>query len=551
MQSRVIKIWSIVLCFIISYVMIYHIENEIYLERFPGIFIGFIDAVLNNHISLNYLSSAPLFYFNVSVDPSLPDKIRGVAITESYFPNNIFYFLILVYLLGISPQSIVILPLGVLFIPSAYLALIREYIPIKDNYDYLLHIFVGIYYIIFLSVTKFYGSFYVAPTALMLVLIIFFCIKKFVENDKTKHIYYLILCISLLSLAHTWHSMLMIVLTYIIALYATFIFIDIFRFIQYSEQNTLIKNEKYSLLVVTSIVITLTFTHLWQSNYLDVFLKDASIYEFLLKAFLKLKGGIPFEVPYAYNYKDLWWGQVYFKSYFFILIISSIMLAIAALLIFLNKSSNFLEHSSTYVLAILMAQIINAYSYYKSNSINFPIVTLFFPLLATSYITKIQTKNIKKLLIISLILMILLSIVCSVSLRFTNEAGETSLTKYENTESSFEWIFYKADKSKEIIVDFNIIGKYISREAKMSNQLSLKYKDLHPEHYEILVGDALNYLPETYVVIDQATMSKGLPVHVIAARALLKPELSRINRCSNQNKLYEDGHISIFMLKPP
>lgn len=550
-SSRIIKIWSIFLFFMMAYVTVYHIENEVYFERFPGIFVGFIDMVLNNHISITYFPSTPLIYSNISIDQPLPDRIQGIAHTETYFTSFVIYFLVLVYLLGISPESLVVLPLGVLFIPLTYFVLIRNYISIRDNYDYVLQILTGVYYIIYLSTTKFYGSFYVAPTAFLLVLIILICIKKFIENDELKHIYYIILCLSLLSLSHMWHSMLAIILTYIISLFVIFTFINILYVPSFRYYVKFIKNNKILPLLVITTIISSTFTHLWQSNYFDIFLKEASIHEFILKALLKLKGSLAFEVPYAYNYKDLLWGQVYFKSYLFILFLLSIIL-ISSIFFTLssNKKLKVPEYSLIYALSILLAQIINAYCYYKSESINFPYVTLYFPLFGAGLITKAQPSNIKikKFLIICFILIIMLSILCAVSLRFTNEAGETSLTKYENTKSSFEWIFYKADKNKEIIIDFNIIGKYISREAKMTDQLCLKYIDLSPEHYRILVGDTFNYLQEKYVIIDEKTMSEGRPINVIASRALLKPELERINSCMNQNKLYKDGYISIFIL---
>ena len=50
-------------------------------------------------------------------------------------------------------------------------------------------------------------------------------------------------------------------------------------------------------------------------------------------------------------------------------------------------------------------------------------------------------------------------------------------------------------------------------------------------------------------MIDHATMMEDLPVHVASTRAMLMPEWNRINMCANQDKLYADSHLSIFLLK--
>ncbi len=559
MKKRASKILIIFFCIIMSYVMVHHIYDELYFDQFSGIFEGFIEIYLNNYISLDYFSSVPLFYPNVQIDPLLSTRVQGIAMTESYFPNFVIHFLILHYFTGLSPRILVVLPLGILFVPITYLSLIRAYVPIRNKHDYIFHILLGAYFIIYLSTTKFFGSYYVAPPAFLLALIIFLCLKRFFEEDNKRSPYYIIACISILSLAHTWHSMLMIVLIYILSVWMilTLLYSSAKFFTSLSDIYKTTSSE-ISFFRITSIflitmILSLTFTHLWQSRYLEIFAKEANILDFLSRLLIQLFGGLPFPEPYAFNYRDLFWGEVHFISYLFILIFSSLILLVP-----IAVSTFELKHDRVsrpaipliYALSIIIAQIINVIGYYKSASINFPYVALFFPLFGVSLFVSLNKKYYKiKIMFISfLVMIIMLSLISVTSLYLTNEAGETSFTKYNDTESSFEWIYYHAEKDPSIIVDFNILGKYLSREAKISNP-SIEYRDLAPNYYAILVGDAkmiAGYLKKSYIVIDQATMSKGFPITSLSSRAFLKPELDRINKCSNQNKLYEDSHISIF-----
>lgn len=555
-EKIVFKIWLTILCVVIACTTVHHINGEVYYDRFSAIFVGFIDIYLNGHISLHYFSNAPLFHSNIQVDSSLPCRVQGVALCESYFPNFVSHFLILHYITGLSPQILVILPLGVFFIPIAYLAIIRAYVPIREIYDYIFHILLGIYFIIYLSATKFYGSFYVAPTSLLLALTIFLCIKKsFDEHARSQ--YYVIICIIMLSLAHTWHSMLMITLFYIIGLWMI-LAIMLYLFTKFSTGITCTKlsPKKYTSIIIISMIISLTFSHLWQSGYVGLFLTEASFWDFLSKCLIQLFGGVSFPVPYVFNYKDLFFGKVYFISYLFILFFSSLILLIPIILYLLQlkRDSILMDNIHlAYALSIIFAQAINVVAYYKTDSINFPYIVLFFPIFGLGLFTTnmdYRTNLLNNIIAILLIILIISSLFCVVSLSFTNEAAQTSITKYKDTKTSFEWIYYHADKTEGIIVDFNILGKYLSREAKISKP-HINYQDLTPEDYGVVVGDVKpTYLGEKYIVIDHATMSKGLPIHSISSRSLLKPELDRINNCSNQNKLYEDSHISIFRIFP-
>jgi hypothetical protein len=403
---------------------------------------------------------------------------------------------------------------------------------------------------IYLATTKFYGSFYVAPPALALVLLIFISIKKYIEQ-KQDSIYYIICCIGLFSLAGYWHSMLMMVLFFMLSL---IIVTGFFYFKQKDDLN--LKNIfiRITRLFLIVIIISLCFMHLWKSNYLQLFLMEASLTDFLIKALKQLFGQVPFYVPYSFNYKEYLFGKVYFYSYLLILFISVLIIVTAMILFLKNKIGR--NNNIIFVFAIIIAQVINAIAYYKSSSINFPYVPLFFPLIGVAFFMELDNnKKIKilwkKIMYLYLALLIVLSLVGNISLYITHEAGQTSFTKYKNAKASFDWLYNKIEKSKAVIVDFNLLGKYLQLESEMS-VLNTEYKDLSSIDYQVMVGDYKEtpmHLKDNYFVIDHATMLNRLPIHVIYERALLKPELMRINTSSNQDKIYEDNYISIFQFR--
>jgi hypothetical protein len=108
------------------------------------------------------------------------------------------------------------------------------------------------------------------------------------------------------------------------------------------------------------------------------------------------------------------------------------------------------------------------------------------------------------------------------------------------------------DRDKTVIADFNILGKYLQREAKVSKP-SIDYEYITPDSYSVLVGDNSiipSYLAKNYAVIDHATMSEGLPIYPgTYVSRLIIPLLEPINNCTSQDKIYEDNYISIFMFK--
>lgn len=556
-NSQFSKLILISLSLFFSYIIFYNVDNEVDFQRYPNIFISFIELYLNGHLSIDYIPWAPIFTPPMNVDSDLPNMVQRLLAAESYYPHFIVLFSILQQVTNLSPQLLITLPIGILFVPIAYLSLIKVYITSNNtNSDFILKSLLFTYFVFYLGSTKFYGSFYVAPPAFLLIIIIFICIKKIYENASPE--LHFIFLISIYTLTQYWHTALMTALFFIIALFlvSSGAYLGQKRSVLAisEELNQIFKKSQNITLV--SLIISLTFIHLWRSKYIEKFLFEASIWDFLSKAILKFQGKVAFPIPYVFNYKESFFGELYFKSVILIYFLAFIIFIIPFILNLHNlRISRKASLSLIMATSILLAQLISVFAYYNTGSINFIYVPLFFPLFGVYLFSSLNFKsvNIKRFmrngLVFSLICLILLSVISYITLGLTNEAGATSITKYENTQNSFEWVYDHIDPNSGIILDFNILGKYLQRESQISKP-KINYMDLNTSVYKVLIGDSnSNKLKGSYFSLDHATMLAGLPIHVKQSRALLVPKLEEINNCSSQNKIYIDSHISIFLFR--
>jgi len=545
-RARVLKIFGIVLCIVSGYIIFHNIRAEPYFNRYTGIFAGFIDIYLNDHISLDYFRPITLFYSNPQRDTSLSTMAQAIMYTESNIPNFVILFLTLHFVTGLSTQELIVLPLGLLFIPIAYFTMIKIYIPIKDKSDILFHVLLGIYFILYLGIIKMGGSFNIAAPSYLLIIITFLCMKK-LHDKVSNRINYIIIGILTYSIAHYWHTALMIEMCFIFSLWIVSGFFSLLT----SKRNLLIKS---TLVFMITIIISLSSTHLWHMWYTGNFLRAANLRDFISKLFIMLIGGDPFKVPYTFNYKVLFWGKVYFVSHLSIYVLSTLILVLS-LIPHIFASNNIKEKSGDklpliFGLSLICAQILNNFLYYKVG-INFAYVPIFFPIFGVySLLSYNKINKFRKFIIFSLSLMIILSLLCNIAFYASDELGATSFTKYKDTKSSFDWLYHNMNGSKTIVIDFNILGKYLQRETEKSKP-SIEFIHLYPYSYGSLVGDyeIFKTLSRNYAVVDHATMSKGLPIHSYSGRALLEPKWIQIDNCLNQDKIYEDNYVSIFIFK--
>lgn len=564
-SRRYIKILAIVWALTITYVMLYYTGSELYVSRFEGPFLGYIELFLHGYISLDNFNFFPLIDSEpLPVDLSLPNKIQGVMQSESWIPNTIFMFVILCQITGIPPHHLILLPLGVFFVPLVILSILRR---VEKNMVINREIaLIGTYYVLFFIISRYYGSLYVAVFAMMLVFVILLCVIRLFTKDISYGSFWVIFVILMFSLSQYWHSALMMILFIITSLCIVYILSRIciwfgnkygyFSFISVNNSPGPFKVSLYLLII--SGVLSICFTHIWESSYLGVVANNFDIVNYLNLLVSKLFGETAFPVPYVYSYKDTIIGKLYFVSFLGVIIsCSSILILSIMAYIMCNWKKHFvLNFPILFGVSLIVSQIIYSIVYYNTCSINFPLVFLFFPIGAIYLYSLIdreqkQIKSItvyRKLFYGILIMMVTLSFVMVITSNLTKEAGNTPLTKYDDTKCNFNWIYNKMEYDDKLIVDFNIFGKYMQRETQLSKP-TIEYVDLNPSIYAVWVGDEQSVpmnLRNAISVVDKRTMSGNLPVQITGSRAALKQELDRINNSINLNKIYEDESVSLF-----
>ncbi|AKB58119.1 hypothetical protein [Methanosarcina barkeri] len=559
LNNRIAKISLIFYFLFLCCTLINHVSNELYIERYPSIFLAFIQMNLDKYVSLDYISLIPLLKSTVNVYSDFPANIQRMIAAESYYPNMASLFLIVQYVSNIPPELLLVLPLGVIYLPVSYLALIRSCIPSNgDQFRLIVQYLLFIYMLIFMASDKYYGSFYVAPPAFTLIFISVLLLKK---RFETKYSYSLsiLLLICMFSLIHYWHTAFLIYFFIVASFFLVVVFLYLIAAL-FSDtlqlENFQLLFQKSTFLFLTLSVFFLAFTHLWQSGYIKIFLSDAALGDFLTKLILKFHGEVAFPIPYAFNYKDSFYGALYFKSFLLIYAISAIIFLIPIYLLITNIKHDkavFTKLPFVITSSIFLAQILMVFVYYKTKSISFIYVPLFFPLLGAYLFLEIQGNFLKRIsfykhaLIILLVLITIFSLLCLACVSLTNECGMTSVTKYHDTKPNFEWLYHKMNFNNPVIVDFNILGKYIKRESMLSKP-RINYVDLDSNIYGVLVGDnnlSAN-LYKSYIIIDEATMQKGLPIQIKSSRGALNPLPTLIDECKSQNKIYSDNSISIY-----
>lgn len=553
------KLFSLLFIVITLLLFTYNFFNEVNFQRFENIYAAFIDLILYYNIDHDYAPIYPLLDSNVAIDPSLPQNYQSLMLANSYCPSLNALILITHAVTSLPPQIIAIMSFGVIYGPIIYLALIKQFIPRTEDHFTLLLWLAGIFYLS--HATKVFSGFYVAAIGFPMLFILIICLKKYCDNTNPLPYAFFIL-ITVTSLALYWHTLHMMALFIIISLWFYFILASLlprFNFKAFT-QSDLTKGKRYlprhTLIFTAVVVISLTLSHLWQNLYAKNLLSDFQISDTLSKISLKLSGKILYPIPYAFNYKDWFLGSVYFHISLVTLILAAFIFAIALLLYFTISRSKVKPSSNTpltFCIVILSAQVICVATYYQTGNINPIYVPLFFPLLGMSLISDIFPKGlpaqIKAILVFILGIIVILGMFNTAITSYTYEMGHTSLTTYDDTKSSFEWVYSSIDMPTTIFMDFNIYGKYLQREIQTS-QHYLHADYIRPDLYSLMVGDDLSIISDVfgdYVIVDHATMQRGLPIYSGTFQTrFLVPKYSEINNCDAQNKIYADNRLSVF-----
>ncbi|NLT37156.1 MAG: hypothetical protein GXX95_03230 [Methanomassiliicoccus sp.] len=564
-SRRALKIIGIVYFTLFPILLIVNFSKEVDFQRFPTIFSAYLEMLLNGYVSPNFYAFPMFPPESLPIDTTISSIAQRVAETESYLPNTAIIHMIMIYLLDISPELTVIIPFGLVIVPISYLGLLNSLIN-REKYP-LPYLILAVYGLLFLFTTKSTSSFYAATPGYTLIFIGMLCFWKFTQTHDLR--FYLLTIIILISLAHYWHTALMILMILFVSVWAVYFTLIIAKFNErvgpneqsnYHWSNNNFRN--MTALVLISVVCAITFIHLWQTSYLDGFMQNANLLDFIDEAVNKLTGQIAFEVPYKYNYKDSALGSIYFISYMILLAVSCLMV-----LVVLHKhlwphitrrtqiKDQVSRNSFVLLLGLVIAQVVIVFLYYQSNSINFVYIPTLFPMMAIYAFLSYNDKQLfrrrfsaAKIISYCMVALLLLGAICLVTMYCTNQAGETSVTKFAEVENSFQWSYRHVNgESQEIFADFNIIGKSLQYEAQVAKP-TFGYEHLNTDVYAQLVGDArINDTDGQYVIIDHATMSAGLPIQIHTTRSSLLPKLLEINSSPNAGKIYQDSWLSIHL----
>lgn len=532
---------------------------ELGFSGFPSKFVAFIEAYLNPLNRLTYeVSAFPLFGTN-PVPSDVHPSLQVLASTEYYFPNIFSLHLILHYITDMSPQMIMLLPIGALFLPICILFFMNTILDTKkvdtskDNYIYL---FVFLYMVLSLISRRNIDVFYTMP-ALFLMIMLMAIVKKVYCNEN-KPEFSIIYIISIFSLAHYWHSLLFFTVFFIFSIYlVSIIFEKIIQGKLYYFDH--IRSNFFNTFVL-GLLLSIIFTRLWRSSYLQLVVGDISIFNLIIDTIDKILGRQPFRIDYLYDYTSSLGGQIFHISLLLNYLLVVCFISIILFMYVAKYSRNYTKNkyyianrneivALIFVFSIIVSEIIQIIAYYKSQSINL-FFHIFYPLFAFNLLQNIEHKN-KTFICILLALLVILSGINIISLEITNELGRTPITKFADTKASFDWSINYIYNNNVIFSDFNIMHKYLQLDGRQGT-ISYNYILLNPELYSILVGDS-NNLPEyheKYVVIDKATMLANSPIDIRGSRGfLLMPMYEEILDSENQHKIYDERSVSIFYLR--
>lgn len=533
-NHRYLKLYGIIWCMSICYALLHHYVNQTHFARFPPMFNVYLELQLNNHIAQDLSSAA-----------------NHAILTGSSFPFLEYLHLSLYHLTGLSPFTILIIPLGSILVPLSYLTLSKSFF--KNNIK--LCILISIYITFYLLSFKTFRAGYVSAFAIPIFILTLSCLKK-QQDYKYKPEYSLIIILFVVFLVGLWHTMAFIVTIFIITLFFVAYLIN-----QIITQMKLRPNSQRHLrsrlsLALLSFVLIVYFKINLLSPYIKSFFMDNNfgLTSFLYPLLRKLSGNPThsFNIQlYQYNYVNTFWGNIYFNANLLIHIIAGVIIVISMLFLlkelFAQKSIEFdVKVAILFVITSFLSQIIFSYMYSKTAT-GFFYVTHVFPIVGLYLLEKL---NKKKLISIFLIVLISLSFILTFSSHMSNESGTTPVTKYYDTKPSCFWFQDHKNINNSVYADFSVLYKYLAWDVS-EGITSTDYKDINSGNYAYIVGDMnIDYsISKNYVLIDYATMSANRPINTYESRGLLIPALNLINSNLELNKIYVDNNIGIYQFK--
>jgi hypothetical protein len=324
------------------------------------------------------------------------------------------------------------------------------------------------------------------------------------------------------------------------------------------------------LITIIGLVAMISFVRIWESGYVaTIFIKGGS---FLVGFFDGLQdkifgSGIRDPIPYEYNYRSTYFGEIRFYTTLLQTIAGGILMVIGTVGIFMSwVKKNKLNHTEGIALVLMigagLAQVLFGvlYSGTSVGLIYASDIFVLFGLYALCQI-KIQPMNheICKInydymnmyniyLVLICILIVIAALGAGVTIK-SKHFGRVSETTYQESGASAGWIANYQKGDGNIIVDFNIFNYYV--EYWSNGQLERIHVTRYaPENYAVLVGDRnSDEFKGDIFVVDAQTLQAGSPVHGYSGRALLEPEYVAIDGNNNMGRVYSDSMIEMYYVQ--
>lgn len=522
---------NILMVFLFSIMMfrfMFNFLNEAGFQRFPNTFVAGLEMYDKRYATFGNV--IPFFNSSYNYDFTLSNRANGVLKQAQGLPFLISLMLILNELTNLEFQKIMVISIGAFLVPICFIMFFKSFNKIMLDTTTLLFIMYVISYLFNRTQST---NFYISGISYSLAFLILAHFNKINKHNNNKS--YLIIILLFISIANYWHSVL-ILLYLLISINICYIFFTGYK-------NKVSFRLIYLLFILTFILILATY--LWQKSYLNLFIREADIYEFITSFFIKIQGDEPFIKVHQYSYKESLLGFIFYNVEFYI---RFIWLIAACIILIKNKiyRYNYDNYLCVYLISIIFAQIIFVFLYYRTTSINLIYIPLFISPIVFNLVRK--KKYIKPKLFVSLLGVILIfSIITNIIFVGTNHFYEVSLTKYDNTKGSFKWFntFYY---DHPIYVDFNTMGKFMQREAQIQKP-TMDFQFITIDFYVQLLNitsNNINY-SDSYLIMDWKSIQNKYPIH-LNTHTLLKSYPNKIINSDLINICYNDNMIIIAVI---
>jgi len=553
-MQRSTKSFIIIWFTLVSFVYLFYVPIEANFNRYPPHFTAFVNMVDNGVVNPQIFRIYQLSSTSVSISNSLPQGARYIVASNSSWPAKTSFYLIWKSITGLSYPRLMNTPIAPFIAPPIAWALVRKMIPETNLGKVLSFLFIMLY----LSYQKTIMSNNNPAFTFPLMILILFFVHHTLSNNNQKQSA-LIITLGLFSLSLWWHSAVFRTGIFILSIIFSGIIIhvtDKYNLIRIFEQENIDTNRYVSGPVITLAILVLlimsVFTNTIASPYMVEFLLNPPLDQLLNNLIGKSQGEVFKPVPYEFNYTTLLLGKIYFYSRLAIFLLTGIVFVSYIILIPGNKYSFSAKlknnpEAHTFLGGVFLAQLILLILYARAG-IGLWYMQSFAPFFTGIALLSFKNKNYRKMGVIFLLVVVVLSIALPVITVTTGGLGAIPVTTHSEIEPSHGWVSdYSTDHP--LLTDFSHFGKYYYYETEKKS-ISNNFVRMSSQEYGMIIGanEYSERYNNGYAIVDTGTMKSGRPVNAYGARSVLKPKLKNIDSNIRNNKAYNDGSIAIYKI---